>query len=269
VTANQTFQQDQPRRIVENYRSADNLKARISIYDYRIPQIDPVDIAMGLLPSDLGLVLDIGCGHGRYVKRLRENHPKATVVGIDQGAGMLAEVPPPAMVADIQAVPYPDDSADAVLAMHMLYHVPDIAKAVNECRRVLKPGGTFLASTNIAGDMDEMFQVWEASIAEVLGAIPGAEANHVRQTDFFNSANAPGYLEAEFDSVERFDDRGLVSVPHPQPLIDFFTSIRSFIDCTDEVFAEIHAAVTRRFEAHFATHETFDFEKVLVMYRCR
>ena len=31
---------------------------------------------------------------------------------------------------------------DVALAMHMLYHVPDVPAAVAELRRIVKPGGT-------------------------------------------------------------------------------------------------------------------------------
>lgn len=249
-----------------NYAHAGNLKSRVSLYDYRKPQIDTVDIAAGLVPTDLRFALDVGCGYGRYLKRLRADHPEATIVGIDAAPGMLAGVEPPIMVADAQAIPYPDDSADTVLAMHMLYHVPDIAKALNEFRRVLKPGGTLLVSTNTHDDMAEPYAHWSRAIRSVLGPetfFPGDEVAK------FDSANAPAYLEAVFDSVERFEERGLVSVPEPGPLLDYLRSIRSYVDCDDAAFERIVAAAAAELDAHFAAHEAFEFEKAIVFYRCR
>ncbi|MFG3342210.1 class I SAM-dependent methyltransferase [Glycomyces sp. NPDC048151] len=249
-----------------NYAHVGNLKSRVSLYDYRKPQIDPVDVAADLLPADLGLVLDVGCGYGRYLKRLRADHPSAAVVGIDAAHGMLAEVDPPIMVADAQAIPYPDGSVDAVLAMHMLYHVPDIAKAVGEFRRVLKPGGTLLVSTNTHDDMAEPYALWARAIRSVLGPdtfIPSAEVAN------FDSANASAYLGAEFDSVERFEERGLVSVPDPGPLMDYLVSVKSYVDCDDEAFGRILDAAAAELQAHFAAHDVFEFEKALVFYRCK
>src|SRR5215207_10478349 len=49
---------------------------------------------------------------------------------------------------DAQAIPYADATFDAVIANHMLYHVPDRAKAIAEIRRVLKPTGTLYTATN-------------------------------------------------------------------------------------------------------------------------
>lgn len=253
-------------RTNRNYAHAGNLKSRVSLYDYRTPRIDPVDIAADLVPSDARFVLDVGCGYGRYLKRLRADHPGATVVGIDAAPGMLAEVEPPIMVADAQSIPYPDDSVDTVLAMHMLYHVPDIAKAVAEFRRVLKPGGTLLVSTNTDDDMAEPYAHWARAIRSVLGPdvfFPGDEVAK------FDSANATSYLEAEFASVERFEERGLVSVPEPGPLMNYLTSIRSYVDCDDAAFERILAVAAAELEAHFAAHDRFEFEKALVFYRCR
>jgi len=50
-------------------------------------------------------------------------------------------------VIDAQAIPYPEAAFDAVIANHMLYHVPDRAAALAEMKRVLKPGGHVFAST--------------------------------------------------------------------------------------------------------------------------
>jgi SAM-dependent methyltransferase len=256
----------EPRRAMENYRDADNLKTRIGIYAYRRPEFDPVDYAAGLLPERLGLVLDVGCGHGRYTGRVRADHPEATVVGIDKSPGMLAEVAEPVMVADAQAIPYPDGCADAVLAMHMLYHVPDIDKAVAEFRRVLRPGGVLLASTNARDDMAALYALWDRAFAAVPQADGFSSASEVR---YFDSANAPGYLEAAFASVEAFEARGHVAVPEPGPIVRYFRSARSFFDCDQATFDAVVEAAEGLLAEHFAAHETFDFEKANVFYRCR
>ena len=47
---------------------------------------------------------------------------------------------------DIQDIPFPDHCFDVVIANHMLYHVPDLTKAISEVHRVLRTDGKFLCS---------------------------------------------------------------------------------------------------------------------------
>lgn len=48
---------------------------------------------------------------------------------------------------DAQAVPYPDHSFDVILLFEALYYIPSAEKFVQECRRLLRPGGTVLIAT--------------------------------------------------------------------------------------------------------------------------
>jgi len=62
---------------------------------------------------------------------------------LDEAQQRLANVPSDFAFEriDVQAIPYNDASFDVVIANHMLYHVPDLPKALAEIRRVLRPGG--------------------------------------------------------------------------------------------------------------------------------
>lgn len=65
-------------------------------------------------------------------------------------------------VADAQALPFADATFDAVIANHMLYHIPDLPRALAEIRRVLKPAGRFYASTIGREHMHELDElIWE------------------------------------------------------------------------------------------------------------
>ena len=43
-----------------------------------------------------------------------------------------------------------------VAALWMLYHVPDVDRAIAEVRRVLRPGGLFVAVTNGDGHLADL-----------------------------------------------------------------------------------------------------------------
>lgn len=107
------------------YASGRHLSARQALYDYQTPRYDLPGIVLDNLVGVSGLVVDVGCGNGRYVRRLRTQRPDLLTIGLDLSEGILREVPPPVMVADVAALPLADQVADAALAMHMLYHVTE------------------------------------------------------------------------------------------------------------------------------------------------
>ncbi|WP_314592007.1 class I SAM-dependent methyltransferase [Paenibacillus terrigena] len=79
-------------------------------------------------------------------------------------------------VMDAEQIQYPDSTFDIVIANHMLYHVQDRRRALAEIKRVLKPGGTFYASTVGNRNMLEMRELVHefdphSKYNEVLGSI--------------------------------------------------------------------------------------------------
>lgn len=51
------------------------------------------------------------------------------------------------VVVDIQAIPFEENSFDLIICSHVLGHIPDEKKAIDEMYRVLKPGGSALILT--------------------------------------------------------------------------------------------------------------------------
>lgn len=70
---------------------------------------------------------------------------------------------------DVQHLPLRTGSVDVALAMHMLYHVPDRRAAVAELRRIVRPSGTLLASTNATDTLAEIWRLFDEAVAEQLG----------------------------------------------------------------------------------------------------
>jgi len=102
-------------------------------------------------------VLDVGCGTGTLaIAARRQTGPTGEVQGIDPSAEMIevarekaakAGVDAQFQTAAIEKLPFPDGHFNLVLSSLMLHHLPaDVKRAgFAEVRRVLKPGGRFLA----------------------------------------------------------------------------------------------------------------------------
>lgn len=98
-------------------------------------------------------VLEIGSGNGDLWANTIDNLSDVIDLTLsDSSQGMvniLSENYKSTKVVkiDIQDIPFKDGSYDIVIANAMLYHVPDLHKAVSEVSRVLKKNGVFYAST--------------------------------------------------------------------------------------------------------------------------
>jgi len=102
-------------------------------------------------------VLDIGCGTGTLaIAAKRRVGSSASVTGIDASTYMIARARKKARsvgaevtfaTADVESLPYATGTFDVILSTVMLHHLSDEArlKCIGEVRRVLKPGGRFLA----------------------------------------------------------------------------------------------------------------------------
>lgn len=97
-----------------------------------------------------GLLLDVGCGTGFGLACLGEHAPAATRIALDFAPAMLRRLPAGpgvvALCADLEAMPLPDASIDAVWSsLALQWSTPE--RAFTEIARVLKPGGrTWVAS---------------------------------------------------------------------------------------------------------------------------
>lgn len=97
--------------------------------------------------QDGSFVADVGCGHGRMTKPLAA---RTTVFGIDLANNMLEIARSNGLIpirASATALPFQDQSLDAVIAAEMVQHLENIHEFVSELARVTRPGGRILFST--------------------------------------------------------------------------------------------------------------------------
>ena len=105
--------------------------------------------------GDGAKVFDVGCGFGLESLRLaRLVAPGGKVTGIDKSADFIKEAEARAAQAklsidfragDAEALPFPNASFDVTRAERVLVYLPDPKRALEEMRRVTRPGGTVTA----------------------------------------------------------------------------------------------------------------------------
>jgi SAM-dependent methyltransferase len=119
-------------------------------YDVMRPDEDAAvfRVKTGIDPADLAgkLVLDAGCGGGRY-SALAARHG-AEVVGVDlsdaveKARELCQNLPGVTLVqADLLDLPLAENAFDLVFSIGVLHHSPDPRRAFSELARRVKPGG--------------------------------------------------------------------------------------------------------------------------------
>lgn len=98
-----------------------------SSIDYIMSQIDDSDQS----------VIDVGCGRGYFVEKLIERFPEKKIYGAD----LLPPLDIPQLhylQTNIEKIPLSDKSVDVVVCSHVLEHVQDFDKAVEELKRIAR-----------------------------------------------------------------------------------------------------------------------------------
>jgi SAM-dependent methyltransferase len=92
-------------------------------------------------------VLDIGCGNGRFTSLLTphvdwavDHNPRE--VKLCARNGTYGHV----TCMDARQLAFGDDAFSTVFANCVIEHIPDLPRVLAECRRVLRPGGVFIAT---------------------------------------------------------------------------------------------------------------------------
>lgn len=209
------------------YGSGDLLADRQQIYRYRTTEQGPIaDWLFGLVGGPDGLpapIADVGTGNGNYLLALAGRD----AFGLDLSEGMLRDARDagcagPLAVSDVTALPLRDASIGTAMANHMLYHVPDIAAAVRELRRVVRAEGIVLAVTNGLGHVAELGRVLEDSIHDVAG---DASFHLDRSGERFTLEDGADVLRTAFGSVERHDRHAELLVPDAEPVMRYLASM--------------------------------------------
>lgn len=214
-----------PRADVVAYYERYAEESRLTSGPFRLEFERTKELLTRLLPPPPARIVDVGGAAGAYSAWLAERGYETHLV--DLSARLVAEAqrlnatltaPIASMtVADAGALPQPDASADIVLVMGPLYHLPEAADrraALREAARVLVPSGVLVVSaiSRYASALD--------GLARGLGADPafvrirnqdlqdGQHRNNTDRSDYFTTA----YFHRPEDLRQELGDAGFTDV---------------------------------------------------------
>ncbi len=225
--------------VANQYATSQPLETRISIHEKYSRNKQPfgewISSHYDLSPGEQ--VLELGCGTGSMWRgvNLPEN---CRVTLTDLSAGMLetarsntAHLNAEYAICDAMSLPYADASYDVVIANMMLYHVPDIPRALREIRRVLKPEGRFFAATfGIHGVVEAVLDMLNLPCT----------ANHR-----FTLQNGHEMLDAHFAQVNILRRDDALDVTNLQDLIAYLRSMAGMTvlaDLPDDLLLDVFSA---------------------------
>jgi 2-polyprenyl-3-methyl-5-hydroxy-6-metoxy-1,4-benzoquinol methylase len=119
-----------------------------NLYNYRATQIEQ--------HQQPGKVLDIGCGRGLLLHKLRQRGwtPMGTELSEEAASYARDRLGLPVTTQMVEDVNFPDDEFDLVILWHVLEHVHSPRAMLKEVARILKPGGTLLVAVPNFGSLE-------------------------------------------------------------------------------------------------------------------
>ena len=212
--------------------------------------------------SEGAKVLEVGCGTANMWVGHDDLIAKCKLLTLtDMSKGMLSTARENIgerknvayALADIQDIPFEDDSFDAVIANSMLYHVPNIECGIREVRRVLRNEGVFYCAT-----------YGENNFTDVLADWFELDGESFRPNHNFTMQNGEQKLKEAFTNVEAKFYEDSLHITNIDDLTDYLRSLVSFKAIIDLPSDRIHEILMRH-----SCNGTIELPKEYGMFICR
>jgi Methylase involved in ubiquinone/menaquinone biosynthesis len=208
-------------------------------------------------------ILELGCGNGMIWQEKADKLPpnlSLCLSDFSQGMSNSARKNTDSLdfidykVIDAQEIPFENDNFDVVIANHMLYHVPDTGKALKEISRVLRPEGTFYATTIGSGNFKEMIEILQNFDENIDFAQDGI-------VNAFGLQTGENRLGEFFDSVQVRKYEDSLHITEPEPFIAYVLSSQGIGNINDIILGERSQEFTEYILSLFAQKGCVDVYK--------
>jgi len=177
-----------------------------------------------LCPSPGMTLVDIGAGTGAFAAAFSDWFD-ISVLAVEPSAAMRDQIPRTPAIrvfrGDASALPLPDESTDAAWLSLVIHHIPDLAAAAQEIRRVLRPGAPVLIRQGFpdryepSGDLNldriELVR-WFPETARTVSTFPSL-------MDTRRAFTAAGFRQVALEQVRE---------TNPTSLADFLAQVDTF-----------------------------------------
>ena len=245
MTADNETKLNDDTAVRQQYGTADRLSTRISIHSrYSVNKQGFGNWIMSQYEIRQGMsVLELGCGTGEMWSGKQEMIRRCgRLVLSDFSGGMLDKARETLgdydgieyRVIDIQDIPFPDCTFNAIIANMMLYHVPDLSGGLREVRRVLKDGGTFYCAT-----------YGEHGIMEYISGLFSAYRIRKEPNHNFTLQNGEKKLRQVFPEVRRLLYEDALEVTDAGDMADYIRSLTGMTELQELPREEICSVLER------------------------
>ncbi len=148
--------------------------------------IDDLEVQIAMPYARAGRVLEVGCGTGLILERLRQVADYAC--GFDLSAKMVQKARDRGLnvvLGNILSIPFQDSHFDLVCSFKVLAHVPEIGRALSEIKRVTTPGGRMIL---------EFYNPWSLRYLAKRAAGPQPISQGRTEADVYTRWDAPSVI---------------------------------------------------------------------------
>jgi demethylmenaquinone methyltransferase/2-methoxy-6-polyprenyl-1,4-benzoquinol methylase len=211
---------------VENYSSPEPAQSVQAMFQQIAPHYDLMNrlmtggqditwrkqvIRLAQIPAN-GRLLDLGSGTGDLTREALRQAPTCKPISADFTLGMMQtgkQQPGPALTwscADALNLPFPDGYFDTVVSGFLLRNVNDLARALDEQYRVLRPGGRMVTLDTTQPKTSVLSPFIRFHMHRVIPFLGGL-LSHVRSAYVYLPETSEHFLRAE-DLLARIEAAG-------------------------------------------------------------
>ncbi|PFS12832.1 SAM-dependent methyltransferase [Bacillus cereus] len=259
--------------VKRQYSVSNHLQTRIDIHKHfeeKRVNIDEVVMEHLQLQGE-EKILEVGCANGKFLSLLQTNGHTGHLTGFDQSETMLSEAAIKNNIiewklGDASKLPFDANCYDWIVARHMLYHMKDVEKTIQGFHKVIRPGGSLLATTNSKVSMPRIVEMCNS----MLDAFDLPKTSPTVAP--FCLENGKEILQSIFSTVEETIIHNALVFHHASPIINYISSMFPSLNIPDNIYlhTEMKEWLKQEIENELSLHNgIWRDPKTIAIYQCK